>query len=1138
MKRIFTVLKPLQFVGLLQAICIVGLFLINSYHTAAQNYILTRTYKNGVAGEASDVSKTTTEIQYFDGLGRPVQRVNVRQSPSGNDLIVLNQYDAFGREVNQYLPFTDVGTPGSLRTNAASLQSAFYSANIPQFSPSDVAHPYQETLFEDSPLNRVFGVKGAGGNSILTDIQYGVNDATQEHSVKRYDFQDNVTLTQTVQANGNYANGELTYVKHFDESGVMTLEFKDKNGRVVLKRGLDNVNYLDTYYVYDDLGQLRAVLQPMYQTEANAQKYAFLYRYDNRGRMIEKQIPGAEKVEMVYDQYDRLVLSRDGNQRNRGVWSFIKYDELNRPVLTGEIINNQSFSYWETELASNGHHEQANGTGEIYYTLTNTLPNITAANVLTVTYYDAYGAWALAYDSRYGLSTVSNLKGLSTGGRSRILKPDGTYGDTLLTHTTYFDDNYRPIQQAKKIFGFGGSNENVLRISTNYKYAIAAVTANETEDHAVDVGAVKIEKTYIYDHSDRLLKVKHQVWRNNAAQPQINLAAMNYNELGQLKNKWLHSINDTLYRRKVAYEYNIKGWQTEARVHFKKQDNPNELTQFKYNLSYWSFIGYYSNGNISTMSWQHANATGAPEAAKNANFSYDGANRLYDTSTGSTVSKEGNIQYDLNGNLKALKRWRGNTLIDNLTYTYTDGNRLAKIDDATANTNGFKDAAGTDYAYDANGNLTQDGNKGIAAGDLKYNVLNLVRKISLGSNTLEYHYDASGQKHQLQYSKPSAPSQNETTRYVGSVEWQGSTLKRIATGEGQWIASLDTNNMPLYRYHYYLTDHLGNVRLVVDEKGTLIQKADYYPFGLAIPLSTGTTDSLRLANKYLYNGKELQPETGLLDYGARMYDGAVGRFFTLDRFSEKYADVTGYHYGANNPILYIDVNGDSLSITPSFSDSWVLGEAFKLFSNTQEGRSFLSKFARKGQTINGYTFKDDGEYHKKGINLIYDTFIGDSGLKGRVYDNNEDQNIPLGTIVVYVNNNNGIRGNQIDDKSFTFYDPNKTSVQNAETLRNGIFSRTITLFHESFLHAEISAKDYYDNRILDNSSKPGYTNDHYFVKDRDTNAGLFPGAAYRGMIKVNSRTGNHYTSQNIEYAIWNYYQGKNIGTPFGSIKKK
>ena len=62
----------------------------------------------------------------------------------------------------------------------------------------------------------------------------------------------------------------------------------------------------------------------------------------------------------------------------------------------------------------------------------------------------------------------------------------------------------------------------------------------------------------------------------------------------------------------------------------------------------------------------------------------------------------------------------------------------------------------------------------------------------------------------------------------------------------------------------------------------------------------------------------------MLDYGARMYDPVIGRFNVQDAFSEKYSSMTPYHYGANNPVLYIDVNGDSLWI--NFKNDRILYE--------------------------------------------------------------------------------------------------------------------------------------------------------------------------------------------------------------------
>jgi RHS repeat-associated protein len=122
---------------------------------------------------------------------------------------------------------------------------------------------------------------------------------------------------------------------------------------------------------------------------------------------------------------------------------------------------------------------------------------------------------------------------------------------------------------------------------------------------------------------------------------------------------------------------------------------------------------------------------------------------------------------------------------------------------------------------------------------------------------------------------------------------------------------------------------------MIDLNGNLEQVSSYYPFGmLAENAQIGGAN-----NKYRYNGKELQDdaigngELDWYDYGARMYDPALGRFHTQDRFAEKYASMTPYQYGANNPIKFIDVNGDSLLVSGSASAV----STFENISNTGMG---------------------------------------------------------------------------------------------------------------------------------------------------------------------------------------------------------
>jgi len=140
--------------------------------------------------------------------------------------------------------------------------------------------------------------------------------------------------------------------------------------------------------------------------------------------------------------------------------------------------------------------------------------------------------------------------------------------------------------------------------------------------------------------------------------------------------------------------------------------------------------------------------------------------------------------------------------------------------------------------------------------------------------------------------------------YSGAFEYDNNkALALIHTDEG--VVNVTGIS---YEYEYHLKDHLGNVRAAFNASGVLKQLNDYYPFGMISNASTNGNTS----NKYLYNGKELQDELNLewYDYGARFYDPQIGRFTTMDPLTQKYVRWSPYIYAIDNPIRFIDYNGE------------------------------------------------------------------------------------------------------------------------------------------------------------------------------------------------------------------------------------
>ena len=515
--------------------------------------------------------------------------------------------------------------------------------------------------------------------------------------------------------------------------------------------------------------------------------------------------------------------------------------------------------------------------------------------------------------------------------------------------------------------------------STAYTFTDKPLTVTHT--HTASGKDSRTEAyTYSYDHADRLLKVEHTL-----GGAKVTLAAYAYDNLGRLQSKSLHGSDAD----RQAYAYNVRGWLTGV-----------SGTKFTQNLYYNTGNGPAKyNGSISSMTWK----AGTASTVRGYKFTYDGLNRMLNATYGETAGISTNANrfsenvtgYDKNGNIKSLQRY-GQTgasaygLLDNLTFTL-NGNQLSRVEDAvstaaygtnTAFVNGAS-AAG-EYAYDVNGNLTKDLNKGIT--DIQYNVLNLPSTVSFSDgSTITYTYGADGTKLRTVHKIGSTTT---TTDYCGNVIYENGTQKLLLTEEGY------INLTGTQQYHYYLKDHQGNNRVVINQSGTVEETNHYYPFG-GVFGTTGNTQP------YKYNGKEFDTKKGLnwYDYGARHYDAALGRFTTNDRFAEKYYSMSPYQYGANNPVNNIDVNGDTIVVNPNPNG---------LIDNVKMFFGFDTKYQKDVKADLQQLKKDDKEIGEmiieleksKNVHSITRTKRGESNSSG--FDREKaKKDIPQGSIINY-----------------------------------------------------------------------------------------------------------------------------------------
>ncbi len=782
-----------------------------------------------VVPSGSYVYRQTTG--YFDGLGRPLQTVAKRAHADGLDITSAHVYDAAGRERYQYLPFASpapiVPLAGNLKTAVNTEMREFYD----QLGPDE--QPYSQTNYDNSALNQVNKQLNPGKSWVGNDKGVSMD--------RRGNYADEVVLwamgtasTDIPQFTGYYAEGELYVTEVTDEDGNRIREYRDRKGNLILKKNFliglhvpvtSHSGYACTYYVYDQKNQLRYVIPPeaVNNIKDNSWNVSLVpelcygYYYDERGRLVEKKIPGKGLEEYIYDKRDRLVMSRDAVLKAKNRCQFTFYDVLDRPIATGIGVASVSRQDLANYVMDNVSYTPADFLYYIKnYDLYHVYPptNLAGCQFMTYTYYDDYTQLnGYSYDySQFNnnlpsaaqpylvqppLSASVQTKGLVTGMKVRVLDPVVAENDrTWLTTVNYYDDKSRLIQSQSTNFRGG------LDITSNIYFFQgmpwrtifrhqnpAALAVPGAADGAIQ--QYTLVKTYSRNLGDG--GGNDQVWKVDQKindGPVFNLANYDYDHLGRVTVKDLRA-------GLVLQEYNVRGFLTriDAEDHSVSPHRPI----FEENLSYdKGFESKLYNGNIAGITWSGS------DAAKNAyGYSYDKLNRLthaeYRLWNGSAWQNDlkdytaSDITYDYNGNIQTMKQRGGDYKaggapqdMDNLTYIYTPNtNTLTEVRDNGAVIPAmpdFKDRFTSPYEiqYDGNGNMFKNRNKKMFTS--YYNHLNKQEVIISDSGNIWNVYDALGNRLQKRISP--AGGAIDTTDYMGNFVYYKGELQYILNEEG------------------------------------------------------------------------------------------------------------------------------------------------------------------------------------------------------------------------------------------------------------------------------------------------------------------------------------------------------------------
>ncbi len=872
----------------------------------------------------TDASKVSRSTQYIDGLGRPLQTVGWQNSPTLKDIVAAMFYDSIGREQFKFLPYATTATDGSFKNDPFTDQASFYGSTYPgqQAAFTNESVYYSKSIFERSGLNRVqksfapgnSWAGSEGGTEHAVQMQYLVNTAsdsvriwTISNSSLTYSSGD--VSTNIPSTSATYSAGQLYKNVTIDEKGNSEIEYKDKDGHVVLKKvqiasspGNAHIGWLCTYYVYDDFSRLRYVIPPKavatllsagswdLTTGSNTiiNELSFRYEYDGRGRMSAKKVPGAGWVYMIYDKRDRLVFTQDANMNASNQWMYTLYDGLNRPVQTGIMTDNISPSSLQSYVDSN-----TGSSSSSSVTTSGSYPPTIPANL------DMYERQAgratyhatnqITFNGEFTSEStaefVAEIVTGSTGTFSNSVTvldnpiPSGLSPSPVPLTYTYYDDysatsrSYSTPDNSKLGIGANVYGDTIPSASSNHTRGMATVTRVRVIETPSDLTkGAWLETASFYDDKGRVIQTNANNYKNG-----VDVSTNRYDFNSKVICNYLLHTNPSDSTVTVRVRTNMDYDHAGRLLTVTKQLNDNDSTKrFTVRNSY-DAMGQLLRKRLGQKSMMDTSALNYEDYCYNIRGWLKGMNWNYGASSGPTTSQMNisnskwfamDLSYDwgfgtneFSGNI-AGQRWvsAGDGAERTFGYGYDQANRILFADfnqnfsGSWAKSSGsfgidfsmkMGDGSTATSAYDANGNILAMQQKGLKLNSSAL-IDNLTYTYNTNSNKLANVADAITADQKL-----GDFTDNNTSGDDYGYDGNGNLLK----DRNKSIGGSSTNGI-IYN-HLNLPDSItvtgkGTIKYIYDATGTKLVKRTIE----TSPLSkTTTTDYL---NGFVYENNTLQ----------------------------------------------------------------------------------------------------------------------------------------------------------------------------------------------------------------------------------------------------------------------------------------